>query len=276
MGTISGIGGAVDGVNTVRTWTISSSADLQSFAASNTAGATGRAIGNKDWSGSYTAYGPQPVKMPGEKFTFTGSIDGTNGATGDAIVDSVEISIDIEGGGIIAHTVSFSSDGELSLGAAVAVDATVPAPYTSIGCKVELAAVAAEPQYGELANVRTVTLSFSAENPSYIDSSTAGQTKRHVGNIDLEVSIGVYVDDFADLPALNTVQSAKIYVSDTEYWEISWLMFGEASDLTVDREGAAIVGASLNAGLVVSQLIGEVQTLGEINTPDLETWWPAA
>jgi hypothetical protein len=70
---------------------------------------------------------------------------------------------------------------------------------------------------------------------------------------------------------VNSVYSIRIYVDAELYWDILWVMFGEASDLTVDREGAAIVGATLNAGLVVSQ----ADAVGSITVPDgASPWWP--
>lgn len=268
MSTISGIGGAVDGASTVRAWSISSKADLQEFAASNTQGASGALPGNTDWSGQYSSYLPQPAVMPGEEFAFVGSIDGTKGASGTAIVDSVEITINIEGGNIISHTVNFSAAGTLTLGAAVAVDETIPGATTSIGCKVQIGPVGGA--VADLPDVRTVTITITAANAAYVNSSTAGKTLRKRGNWNATVAISVHTADFSTLPQPNDVKIVHVYVNATDYYEFNWLIFGEATDLSVDREQATIVGGTLNAKFCIEQ----GGALGVLTLPDETQFWP--
>lgn len=275
MSVISGIGGVVNGASAVRVWTISSTADIQAAVASNTKAGTVLADGNEDWTGNYTAYGATPASMPGEALAFTGTIDGTNGATGTAIVDSVEIVVDIEAGAIIGHTVNFSGNGALTLGAAVATDTTDACMPSSIGCKVELGSMIAVPVWTAIDDVRTVTLTITADNQSYVSSSTSGGVRRTAGNISAAVAITVYTDDFAGLPAVNDENRCRIYVDATTYWLVEFIKFGEASDLAVDREGAAVVGATLNAQFTGFADIAGTCTEGEITDPASATFWPA-
>lgn len=276
MAVLSGIGGVVDGHNTIRTWTVTTTADVQSLVASNTKIGTMVLAGNKDWSGSFTGYGHTPAVLPGAGFTFTGTIDGTNGATGTAIVDSVEIVIDIEAGAPISYTVNFSSNGALSLGAAAATDVTTPDPPTSIGCQVETGTMVAVPVWSDITDVRTVTITITADNQSYVSSETAGETLRFAGNISATIAISVYEDDFADLPALNAENGLRVYVTATTYWLFDYVVWGEASDLTVDRESAAVVGATLNA---IWTAYGDIDsgtiTEGNIDQPSTTAFWPA-
>lgn len=276
MSILNGIGGAVNGKTDIRQWQISSSSDLQKYVASNTKGGSGRLAGNGDWQGNYNAYGHSPSTLPGESLAFQGSIDGTNGAVGTAICDSVEITIDIEAGAIISHVVNFSSNGALSLGAAAASDATVPDPPTAIGCKVELGTLVAAPVWTEITDVRTVTLTITAENTPYVSSSTAGGTRRLAGNVDWTCSISVYEDDFSDLPAVDDEKAIRIYVTGALYWLLEWGIFGEVSDLLVDRESAANVGATLNLSMKGYADVDAAATEGSITEPDSTVFWPAA
>ncbi len=274
MSVISGKNGAVNGSSTVRTWSINSSADLQKFVASNTAGGAGRLDGNFDWSGSYAAYGHTPDVLPGEGFTFTGSLDGTNGVTGTAIVDTCEITIDIEAGGIIEHTVNFSSNGALTKGSAAATDVTVADPPSAIGCKIELGTVAASPVWSEVGDIRTITISLEADNQSYVSSSTASQTLRKAGNIDASISYTFYEGDPANFPAEGTVTAIRAYVTSVLFWEFKWMRFAEAGDIEGDIEGGGLVGASCNLNMAGVTNVAGTPTAGDIIKPDTNDFWP--
>ena len=278
MSVVSGKAGAVNGKSTVRKWSISYTADTKTFVASSTKGGTGRLAGNEDWSGSYDGYGHTPGVMPGGALSFVGSIDGTKGVSGTAIVDQVVITIDIEGGGIISHTVSFSANGALTEGAAAATDATLPEAYTSIGCKAEVADPAESPSYTALPDVRTITITMTANNSSYVSSDTAGQTQRCAGNLDVTIAISLYTNDpsTSPIPAVNAEQFLQCYVSATEYWEFCAVRFGEHSDIEVDVEGNAIVGLTLNAGMSGWYDLAGTITEGTIIDPAETTVWPAA
>ena len=272
MSVISGIGGAVNGQSTVRTWTVTSLADIQAIIASGSKQGTVLVAGNTDWNGNFTAYGDTPAVMPNEGFTFTGSVDGTKGVTGTAIVDSVEIVIDVETGAVIAYTVNFSGNGVLTLGAAVATDTSKPCPATSIGTKVELGTLAAV--FTEIDDVRTVTITITADNQSYVSSATAGGTKRVAGNISASISITVFEGDPANLPAANDEGILRLFVNASEFWEFKFIRFADASDVGVDVEAGAVVGATLNAQWSAFAEVSSVCTEGSIKKPDASTYWP--
>ncbi len=280
MGAITGKAGAVDGAAIVRNWNISETADTQAYVASNTHGGTGRLPGNVDWSGAYDAYGHTPANMPGAGFTFTGSIDGTEGVVGLAIVDQVVITCDIEGGGILSNVTNFSANGVLDPTGAVASDTPDVIPPSAIGCKVELdeAYTTGTPVWVEVTDVRTWTLTLTSANPSYVSSSTAGQTKRNIGNLDATMSYTVYDDDIDHLIPVNTIAGMKLYVNSTLYWEILWTIFGEMSDIQVDIETSAFIGATQNASMNGLAVVSASDTIGSIKTPAASpvTIWPAA
>lgn len=276
MGAISGVGGAVDGVACVRKWSISSTADLKAFACSATDGATSRVPGNTDWSGSYDAYGPLPAHFPGESFTFTGDMGNGKGATGDAMVDQTEINWDIEGAEVISHTVAFSSNGALTLGVSVAADATIAAPYASVGTMVSIFAPGATyvPGTDDIDDVKNMTLTMTAANPTYADSATGGVVKRGVGNIDLSGSYEINVDDPTAIIVPNAIHAIRFWVDATEYWEILCGIFGDASNFEVDREGPSIVSCQQNFSLQAYYDVATVWTKGAITKPGGGNVWP--
>lgn len=274
MSVIAGVGGAVNGQSTVRAWTITSLADIQAIVASGSKQGTVLVAGNVDWNGNFTAYGHTPAVMPNEGFTFTGSIDGTNGATGTAIVDSVEIVIDIETGAVIAYTVNFSGNGILVLGSAAATDSTKPCPLTSIGTKAQLGTMASSPVFTEITDVRTITITITADNQGYVSSGTAGGMKRVAGNISATVSITVYEGDPANLPAANSEGVLRLFVTSTLFWEFKYIRFADISDVGVDVEGATIAGATINGTWSAFGEISSTCTEGSIKKPDLSTYWP--
>ncbi len=264
----------MNGDDTVRSWSVTTLKQLVPYHASNTQQGTGRIAGNGDWSGSYSGLGHTPAIFPGDTFTFTGSIDAVLGVTGAARVESIEIVIDIEGGNPIEYTVNFASNGALTRGAAVATDVSVPNPPSSIGTKVQLGTLVTTPVYTELSDVRTVTLTFTKALPEYASSGTAGETKRVDANLDLTVSIAVYTEDFASLPAEGSEHLMRVYVDATTFWALKWVRVEELSDLEVDIETGLPVGATINAGMQGFALISAVATVGEILDPAAVTKWP--
>lgn len=277
MGAIGGSGGTVNGMTAVREWSIDTKADVQPYVASNTKAMTGRVLGNVDWSGKFSAYGFQPVVMPGQVFTFSGNMSNGNGAEGTAIVDSVSLKIDIEGGKPIGYDVSFSSMGALTFGETVATDVSIACAPPSIGCKVEVAPAAetyGTEEYVEVTDVKSVDLNFTAANVAYNSSATAGQTARVVGNVDCTCSIAVTLDDLTDLPVKNDIDGVKVWVSATEFWVLRWMICSGISGVTVPIESAGVVGATINYSFTGYAVIDGECTEGDITLPDTTEYWP--
>lgn len=278
MPVISGKTGCVNGISCVRQWTITHTSSPADVVDSATKGAKGAVAGNQDWSGSYVANGAIPEVRPGETFDFQAAVDATNGVSGTAIVDRIEIEIDVENGGIISHTVSFSGNGVLTYGAVTASDAGPPKILPAMNCHVTTCAPAQSPTWTALTNVRTIRITLSADNQTYVDSSCGGWTQRVGGNITAEISISVYMVSIEDLLTIvepNNVRGVRIYVNADTYWELLWMMFTGLSNVTVDIERGTVVGADLAARFVVSQQIGGNTIYGTIKAPGNATWWPA-
>lgn len=263
MGVISGMGGSVDGHNTVRQWQVNETSDNQDYRASNTRKGTGRTAGRKDWSGSFTFYGSDPGVFPAATFTFKGL--GAEQATGPAIVDSIEINFPIEEGGIINGTVNFSGNGALVREAGTGDDTSVPDPPSAIGAKAEFNTT-------EIADVRSATLNITAGNSEYGSSSTEGWTKRVPGAIDATATVEVYTDALSGLPAQGAVGVLDLFVDATDSWELEWMMVAGVEP-TIDAESGDPVGATINYEFTGFNG-GEV---GGITRPgELTASWPEA
>lgn len=276
MGAIAGIIGGdlamVNGETRVKNWQIGSkSRNLQEVYDSSTGGAPVVLDGNDDWSGSFQCNGATPSVMPGEEFTFTGTIDGTNGATGTARVSSVELTVDRSTQGVIGFTVNFERNGALTLGAAaVSDDVTTSAPPS--GADASLWVTDDNVTWTEVSNFRTATLSISADLQAYADSSTEGGIERLDGNKSARLSFQVHCDTFADLPSFGTYRGYRIYVTATTFWQILWILQGELSGLEVSRENPEQpVGATVNG---TWSIYDDADVQGHILQPGGTQWWP--
>lgn len=283
MGVITGILATVAkdaaSYHNMRKWSIQVDDEIQAYVSSATKAGHGRTLGNIDWSGSVSGYGHTPPVLPGQTFVFHGSLDGVKGVSGTAMAGDVEIVWDIENGRIIEHTVQFGANGVLTLGAEAGVaDTTVPDPPTSRGTILKLTPVnVGSPVEVTLPEVRTMRLKLMRSNQPYLSSSLAGQKRRAKGNFDAELTVTVYTDDLSTLPQPNDVRECKLYVDATTFWHLKWMRFGNLGGVDVDREGAGLIGATLNAGMTGYTNVGAppgTPTEGFIKTPATAFWWP--
>jgi len=270
---ITGINGAVDGVPGVVNWNVSETPNLQSRGNSSVAGSVITKTGVKDWSGTYEAEGGAPVHMPGETFTFTGSADGSVGATGPAIVESVTINWDWENDAMLGHSVNFAGNGALTRGVAAAVDASVTIPTMSSVCDIMTGTLVAVPVWTALEHLRTASLTITAANTLQKTSDTAGWTKRNAGPVTANGSISVFTDSPANPLDPGDENGLKMYVSATAFWQLLWAKWGEMSDIRVDTNTGDILGCTLNFQFTAAVLIATVATKGSITEPDTNVFW---
>lgn len=271
---LSGELGAVDGEHTVGLWTVSSSQDLKKIVASNTDNMPLRLAGKGDWSGRFEAWAAQSAVLPGDIFTFTGSMDGSLGATGAAIVDSFELTIDIEAGEVVKHVVTFSSNGALTLGSSVAADATTPDPDSSVDCSIQVSDPLASPSYADLINITTITIRISADNVAYSDSDTASETKRLKGPLDASISYTQNIATPATFLAKGTTHQFKVFVNATEFWEFEFGMVEAITDVEVNMETNAVIKGTVNVAFTGYTNIATVATKGTILKPTGGAYWP--
>ena len=274
MAVISGIGGAVNGIPCVRSWEASVSEDVQEAVSSCSDGAVQRITGNEDWSGTFTQFATDPVSMPGNLITFAGSIEGTVGVTGPAIVDQVDVNVDIEGGTPIELETSFSSDGAVTVGASVGVDSSVAVPEGSKLRKIEVAINIDTPVYVAIPDVTSFNLSLVSTNTSYVSSTTAGATRRIPGNKDTTGSFAQLTGDFASMLQPGDIVLLRLFVTATEFWQLTYVRIIDLSNLQVDREGATPVGGTVNFAFSGIEVVSASPTKGTIIQPDTTVWWP--
>jgi hypothetical protein len=278
---ISGKSGAVlngaTPIASVGNWNITLTSDAPTYHVSGLSGGQGAEIGNKDWSGRYEALGHTPALMPGDAFTFKGAVGAAEGVAGTAIIDEIQITIDVEAGEIIRHTVAFSGNGTLALTGGGGADTNVPAPATSIGTKVQWDTEDGDfTSPSELPNVRTVTITITSNNPSYWIHSATGQPGRVAGNISATVEISLYADDLDDslIPQLDAMIQVRAFVNATEYWEFKWLLVQEDSDIGANINDGSLVELTITS--IMAGAGGSTPAVGHIKNPAGTTWWPPA
>jgi len=280
-GVYGGDGGAVgDGaaaLAAIGEWSVSVKGEPGAIVDSATVKATTRASGPKSWTGRYRANGGIPYPLLFPVFGFVGSIDGVNGLTGSAVFDSIKIDWDIAGGKPLSHEVAFTGNGALSMGAAVAVDAAVQAAQSSqIAVPVNLA-TPDDPTSGQtwipLPQILTMSLEFKRANTQYFDSSSLPWKGTKAGPLDCSLSIKLHPDSvlattaLSALPQPNDVMGVQMFVDDTLYYELNWMMFSDLTDVLVNRATQEAVAATLNAAMCGIYLIGGTDVSGSLAGP---------
>ncbi len=276
MSVISGKLGAIDGIASLRDWSVITTNDVQAHVDSACNGAESTVKGNDDWTGTANAYGDSPTDgfLPGQGFAFTGSVDGSVGITGNVIVDQLEITIPIEDGGLISYRMSFSGNGAYVIGAAVASDATDPSAPTAVGRVLHLNTSIASPSYAAISGVRSVTITLSSDNKAHNDSDTAGATERTAGNISGTISYDIYEGTVASLPTVGDHVSFRAYVTATTYWVFQWGEITEISGIGANPETADLVNASISAKFSGYADNAGTPVVGTIIEPDTTVFWP--
>ena len=108
-GALGGRYGVVNGLTGIRNWQLNDDGTLAVFANSATAAGQGRLPGITAWTGGYSNHGALPPVLPGVLFGFQGFTAPDNGIlggvgykySGNAMVDSVSINWDWQGGNVI-------------------------------------------------------------------------------------------------------------------------------------------------------------------------------
>jgi hypothetical protein len=273
MGLMSGKFGMVNGQSAVRNWQTTLTSSPKKYVASHSAQGPGRRPGIQDWTGSFGCYGAKPLVMPGETFTFGGftgpttGVEATNGDAygGSAIVESVALTWNWESGDILSHVVNFGGNGAWAKTLAHYEDNGDPELRETIG-------LGAEVDGETIDNVTTITLTITAENKTYVNSSTAGWTKRVAGTIEATLSLGLQNTNVDDLViGIGEDCEFKLFVNDEDFWLLRWMHFKDISGLQANREGGDIVALTCNfemQGLDAANEIGCIVLPGETTA-----WW---
>lgn len=279
MGVLSGKYGVVNGKTTTRQWSINDNHAPKRYRASNTKNGAGRRNGIRSWSGSFNQYGAVPSVMPGALFTFSGytapttGVLGTNGLiyTGTAIVDSVVITWNWGSGDILSMVTNFSGHLDLASSEAGALtDATAPTVPPICGTKITYD----DTGDVEWENLLQATLTISAENQSYVNSSTGCWTGKTPGPIDWTASV-TEQEVLRDILNIGDDYEFKFWVDDTDFWKLKWGKVKEFTGITVDMEGGGIIQRTVP--LEMQGFAESNGAAGSITLPGaVSAWWPAS
>ena len=270
----SGKFGVINGQTALRDWSINDVSSPKKTVHSASRGGPQRFPGIIDFTGAFNCYGAQPVIMPGETFTFTGYTAPTNNERGGAgpvrqgpaIVENVVINWNFEAADVLSHAVAFAANGEeLEETSAAYTDTADPELNNAIGLAMTV-------DGEEVENIVSMALTISAENKTYVNSSTNGCTGRESGNIDATLAIVVqnttpsdFVVDKGDSAEL------KLFVNDTEFWWLKWMILKDFTGLQVQPESGNIVQFTANFELNGITDDGR----GKIVKPDGDVFWTA-
>ena len=135
------------------------------------------------------------------------------------------------------------------------------------------------------ANIVQASLTITANNPTFTNSSNIARTGRRAGIIDWNASIVEQsTGQHASLvlsPCLGVAQGGnnllKLWCDAATYWELMWAHLIDTSDLRVDADTGAIVQQTHNfamAGMDSSGVIGRIARPGDDGGAN-PYYWPA-
>lgn len=120
MAAISGKGGTATfngaQILQVTRWTLTHRSMNSAWASSSTAGYRNRVAGVKDWQGTIHAkYDASIVPTVGQIAALSLALDATDAASGQAIVDEIELEVDIDTGQVVGYVLAYSGAGALTM-----------------------------------------------------------------------------------------------------------------------------------------------------------------
>lgn len=275
---ITGSRGSVDGKSTVRNWKIARSNELKRLAASNTGGVPMRKPGVFKWTGSYGAYGLAPQVLPGQTFAFVGQTPLLGSAptaaptySGAATVDNVVITLDWENAEIISHVVNFMGNGRLVESTGSIVDESDVVCPPTCGARFRMGASA--DAMSDMSDVTKLTLTLSASNKPYTNSSTACAVTVAGGRPDWSLSYDRQETQFPFAEGSTVVaQIVPAGGADDEGIILSFGIIGK-QDFEVDIENDEIVGYSETVDFTAVDSEGNA---GSIIIPGHPNYWTGA
>jgi hypothetical protein len=281
VGVHSGKFALVDGIDTVRNWTINEQQAPARGIASNTAFGPLRRVGVRSWSGSFTRYGGLPLLMPGDLFTFKGygapvtDVVGEDGMVydGQAMVGSVGLAWDWQGAGLLVETYNFAGHLELSKddSAPAFLDASLPSPNESCGTKIQYSVGGGA--YTDFENLTAAQLNIQCALQAYVNSSTVNWTGQKAGPIDWNMSLSQQDERrVAGVPDIGDDVKLKCFIDATLFWELLWGHVRDFTGIDANRESGAILARTINVDMTANEASGGA--LGAIDLPGATQWWP--
>lgn len=291
MGVHSGRYATVNGLSTLRNWSVNDSQNLAKAVASNTAFGTESGRGVEDWTGSVQVYGRQPTKMPGDTFAFVGYEAPNNDAggvgmrySGTAIITQLVANWNWSSAEFLNYQLDFG--GHLALvGAdgAFPPDLSIPVFQSPSGLK-PLYSVDFGANFVEWTDVATAVWTLTNSVQTYVNSSSyvadspgpGGRvwTGRKPGNIDWTLAITEHNGDRTRFKKGDQL-AIKLPVgpaSSPTYWLLKYGRVKDFTNIVLDREGAKIIQQTVN--LDMSGVREDTGALGIIQMPDTSVYWP--
>lgn len=274
------INGGTSAMASVREVNIDYTTELPSGNASGAnQGAPFSVPGPKDFTGDISIYGKTFNMLPGADFSFE-SFNGTEIATGDAVVQSLDLRCSIESGGLLSGTIRFGGNGVLTLdnSGTSMTDANVPQAYGGIVCKAAWGPAAASPTMLDIEDVTEWTLSYECNVNAYVTSGTAPWHGRNAGALSrLEATVSVLNSEPSGLVLANMgpgqYGELRLYVTATEFFAIRWMgVQGLRQGQPIESGGNPTVQATMSWSSYTD--LSGTQTVGYIKNPAAATIWP--
>lgn len=291
-GPYSGKFGVVNGISTVRDWSINDGHTPNIYSASNTLFGVSQARGVEFWDGNFNHYGHTPVVLPGEQFAFLGygapvnSVSGNGWRySGQALVESSVITWDWGAGGILSVVENFKGHENLNeqgANGAEISDVSIPS-IPHVACTRFDYSVDNGSNWLTWNNLVQGVLTLTCELQEYVNSSTtvddAGTCRVWKGNLPGRVLWTLAVTEQnmdRSIFAKGDVIQMRLYVSDTEFYLLKWAMVNDFTGIQVNRETGAIVQQTVNLGMHgFDTAAGSYSaSTGQVLLPSTEQWWP--
>jgi len=271
-------GGAATVVPTFRSATITKVSGIQELVHAGTRGGRQRFAGVKDWNGSYEEYALVPTFFPGAEVEFIGSIDGTKGYKGAALVTQTVITIPVgtKGSPTVVGTfrgIEALDDADTT---AVALPTVVAVPSTE-GICVQLAALAAEPVYANQDGTNEIVITLSIEDQPFHHCGSSGVMDALEGLWDANVTYKRYVDDINTLPTEGDPYHVRIPIEadGSPYYQFEYMRVGDLSDIVFNRESGELLNVSIPLMMSMIETIGATVTVGSgVTIPAGTVWRP--
>jgi len=284
VGVLSGRYGQVNGVNTLRQWSINDTLSPAKAVASNTLQGTARKKGVRNWSGSFNTFGAaKNLVLPGDSFSFVGYGAPDNGVagaaglrySGTALCKSVAITWNWESGDILSQVVQFEGSLELTKASGADPGDAVAPVLPEVGPTDIKWAAGNLTNFASLPNMTQATLTITAAVTPYVNSSTYINgflwTGKKAGPIDWTLAIQQEdTERLTNIFEIGDVVNLKLFTDASLYWLLTYGFVRDFTGITVNRETGAIISRTINIDM--NAYYGS--TAGQIAMPGGTVYWP--
>jgi hypothetical protein len=281
----SGRYAAVNGVSTIRNWSINDEHNSAVGVASNTRFGKARRRGVSDWTGSFSLFGITPPVMPGQAISFIGygapdnDVSGVgNRYSGSGLLQQFALNMNWAGGEIISGQCDFGGNGALAIvssGGAEITDSTDPELYPIGGAYVEYSTDGST--WNTWTDVAQALWTFINELQTAVNSSTYVSphlwTARKAGNYDWSLAI---TEQNSDRSRFQKGQQlwVRLHLDATgsNYWELATGLVKNFTGIVYDRESGRINQQTVNVEMNSNNV--DDGSIGHIKKPGGDTVWP--